>query len=340
VRETRGDSDLELRLKTLQTGIWPTVLACACTAAYLLATPERPHRMLLLALTAAAVLSALAVQLLPMEPIVRRRPEGFFLTWTASFVTVIAAGALADGGADSPLTASFFLPIAFASLSYPTRSLLVVGAMNLVAYGLVVVLGGGRLADAGMFAAALAITTWICAWQTRNHDHRRAELAEVSRTDELTGALNRRGFQERAGAELAVARRSGAQVGVILLDLDHFKVVNDTRGHHAGDELLRDVGRVLAGTLREGDAVGRIGGDEFAILLADGDTGGALQRVREQLDPIAPASAGAATYPADGDTFADLCRIADARLYHGKRGGPAPPPQARSDGPASGTVAA
>ena len=321
VHRPRRDSDVELRLKTLQTGIWPTLAASACTVAYALATLDRPHRPLMLALTGIAVLSALIVQALPLEPLVRRWPESFFLCWTATFVTVITAGCLADGGTASPIAAAFFLPIAFASLSYPTRSLLAVGALSLASYGLVSVLGTRHYADAAMFAATLATATWICAWQTRNHDRRRAELAEVSRTDDLTRALNRRGFEERVGAELAIAQRAGSQVGLVLLDLDDFKTVNDTRGHQAGDDLLREVARVLAATLREGDAVGRLGGDEFAVLLADGDLRGALHRIHQQLDPIAPASAGVAAFPADGATLADLYRVADARLYDGKRGG-------------------
>jgi diguanylate cyclase (GGDEF)-like protein len=335
VRSTRGDSDLELRLKTLQTGIWPTLLACACTTAYALATLDRPHRTLLLVLTGMAIVSALLVQMLPMEPIVRRWPETFFLSWTASFVTVIAAGCLADGGASSPIAAGFFLPLAFCSLSYPTRSLLAVGVMNLVAFGIVTAFGSEPAADALMFASFIGITTWIAAWQTRNHDRRRAELAEVSRTDDLTRALNRRGFEERVRAELAIARRAGADVGLVLLDLDHFKDVNDTRGHLAGDELLQTVARALRDCVRAGDAVGRLGGDEFAVLLADGDTRGALVRIREHLDPIAPASAGAAIFPGDGVDFADLYRVADARLYEGKRN-----PGAGPDVPDSGRIAA
>jgi diguanylate cyclase (GGDEF)-like protein len=336
VHRPRRDSDVELRLKTLQTGIWPTLAASACTVAYALATLDRPHRAVILALAGIAVVSALVVLLLPIEPLVRRWPEAFFLCWTASFVTVITAGCLADGGTASPIAASFFLPIAFASLSYPTRSLLAVGVMNLVAYGLVTVLGTHSYADAAMVAATLATATWICAWQTRNHDRRRAELAEASRTDDLTRTLNRRGFEERVGAELATARRAGSQVGLVLLDLDDFKKVNDTRGHQAGDDLLREVGRVLAAALREGDAVGRLGGDEFAILLADGELRGALHRIHEHLDQIAPASAGVAAFPADGATFADLYRVADARLYEGKRSGGTLPEAP----PASGIVTA
>jgi diguanylate cyclase (GGDEF)-like protein len=158
-----------------------------------------------------------------------------------------------------------------------------------------------------------------------------AELAEVSRTDDLTGTLNRRGFEERARATLAIARRAGGTVGLLLLDLDHFKAVNDTQGHLAGDALLREVGRVLRECTREGDAVGRLGGDEFALLLADGDLRGALARMHQHLDRVAPASAGTAMYPEDGVTLPELYRVADARLYAGKRAALLPPAPPVSD---------
>ena len=319
VRPHTDESDLELRLKTLQTGVWPTLMACALAAVYALATWDEPHRVVILAMGAIAVLSAVVVQVLPVEPVVRRWPEPFFLSWSASFVVAITIGCLADGGTVSPLSALYFLPLAFSSLSYPTRSMLAVAAMNLAGYGLLVALGEHHpYADAFMFAAALVTVTWICAWQTRNHDRRRAELARASHTDDLTGALNRRGFQARAADELNRARRTGAEVGLVLLDLDHFKVVNDTQGHQAGDELLRWVSTTLAGELREHDAVGRLGGDEFAVLLAHGDADAVLDRLQARLAQRAVASGGAATFPDDGIAYDDLYRAADTRLYQRK----------------------
>jgi diguanylate cyclase (GGDEF)-like protein len=318
VHSRDNGSDLELRLRTLQTGVWPTLVACTVAVAYAVMTWDRPHRDVLVGMGVAAVLSAIVVHVLPMEVIVRRWPEPFFLSWTASFVTIIVVACVADGGSSSPLATLFFLPIAFASLSYPTRSLMIVGLMNFVAYSLVVALDTARGPEAMMFGTSLVTVTWICAWQTRNHDRRRAELDAMSRTDELTGTLNRRGFEARAADELARARRTGAEVGLVLLDLDAFKTVNDTLGHQAGDELLRWVGATLIAELREHDAVGRVGGDEFAVLVTSGAAPAAVARLRAQLAHRAVASAGAATFPHDGEDYAALYRTADARLYEGK----------------------
>ena len=78
----------------------------------------------------------------------------------------------------------------------------------------------------------------LCAWQAQNHDRHRERLTHMSRTDPLTGCLNRRGFEERVTAELERALREGGSVALVLLDLDNFKAVNDMNGHAAGDELL------------------------------------------------------------------------------------------------------
>ena len=90
------------------------------------------------------------------------------------------------------------------------------------------------------------------------------ELRHQAEHDTLTELLNRRGFQRRLGALLEHGRASGA---VMLIDLDHFKAVNDTLGHHVGDQVIHAAGAALRSSLRADDIVARIGGDEFAVLL-------------------------------------------------------------------------
>src|SRR4029450_8123770 len=100
------------------------------------------------------------------------------------------------------------------------------------------------------FIVCLGLTGVLCVWQSRLTERQRDELAELSRTDPLTGSLTRRGFAERLDAELQRAEREGGEVALIQLDLNGFKAVNDRHGHAAGDELLRWVGSRLPDLLR------------------------------------------------------------------------------------------
>jgi diguanylate cyclase (GGDEF)-like protein len=97
----------------------------------------------------------------------------------------------------------------------------------------------------------------------------RAQLASMVLTDPLTGCLNRRGFDQALTREISRATRAGSEFSLLAVDLDHFKTVNDTYGHLAGDDVLRAVGALLVKSGRAGDVVARVGGEEFAILLAD-----------------------------------------------------------------------
>jgi diguanylate cyclase (GGDEF)-like protein len=120
----------------------------------------------------------------------------------------------------------------------------------------------------------------IAAWRER--DRALTELRRLSVTDQLTGALNRRGFLERAATSIAQGRRSGVHASVIMMDIDHFKKVNDAYGHAAGDDVLRSSAEVLLATMRRGDLLGRMGGEEFAVFLHD-TTADAAARIAERL---------------------------------------------------------
>ena len=97
--------------------------------------------------------------------------------------------------------------------------------------------------------------------------HEKARAAALE--DDLTGLRNRRAFFELGNQLLKQSRRNGSPLAIIMLDLDHFKQINDNHGHEAGDEVLRHIGQILEGNVREADIAARIGGEEFAILLAD-----------------------------------------------------------------------
>ncbi|MGD9751263.1 MAG: putative bifunctional diguanylate cyclase/phosphodiesterase [Acidimicrobiia bacterium] len=161
--------------------------------------------------------------------------------------------------------------------------------------------------------------------ELRDLAHSRRE----ARTDELTGLPNRRAFLEQLDVELqAVAE--GRPVSVLLMDLDGFKEINDTLGHHSGDQLLVEVGRLLRAELRSSDVVARLGGDEFAVLLDAADldgavaVAGALRGALEapiQLGGLAVAvhlSIGIASAPDHGEDAVSLLRFADIAMYEAK----------------------
>jgi diguanylate cyclase (GGDEF)-like protein len=149
--------------------------------------------------------------------------------------------------------------------------------------------------------------------------------------DELTGLPNRRLFQDRLASALERARRTGTQVALMLVDLDHFKQVNDTFGHHTGDSVLKRVGAILSGRVRRSDTVARTGGDEFSIVLEEPASRADAERVCRSLMQLldAPldldnckvkvgASVGLAIYPDDAGDMEALCVVADVQMYSAK----------------------
>ena len=149
-----------------------------------------------------------------------------------------------------------------------------------------------------------------------------------ARTDALTGLLNRRGFETQMAFAVALARRSSRPLSLITVDVDHFKRVNDTYGHEAGDEVLRRLARTLESRLRGSDVVARLGGEEFVALLPDTDLNGAqsiaqalVTAMAEQQDPVVGTitiSAGVATMRGAEDNGAAMLRRGDAALYEAK----------------------
>ncbi|HEY8465537.1 MAG TPA: GGDEF domain-containing protein [Solirubrobacterales bacterium] len=154
------------------------------------------------------------------------------------------------------------------------------------------------------------------------------ELEQRARVDGLTGALNRRSFEERANLELARAQREGKPVSLVIIDVDGFKRLNDAHGHPTGDAILRRIANRLELETRQTDAIARPGGDEFAVLLPGATTGDALA-VAERLlyagsgeeEPGVTLSIGVATGPPPDGSFRALWEQADAAMYEAKRAG-------------------
>ncbi|MET0520319.1 MAG: GGDEF domain-containing protein, partial [Burkholderiaceae bacterium] len=161
------------------------------------------------------------------------------------------------------------------------------------------------------------------------------ELQRLATTDPLTGAANRRSFIQQAQAEIARARRYATPLALLMLDIDHFKQINDSLGHAAGDEAIREVFHCCARLVRVQDMVGRLGGEEFAILLPQTDRAAAqalAERLREQLAGIAlhkdgqpvrglTASFGVAVLLAQDLSIDGMLGRADEALYRAKNRG-------------------
>jgi diguanylate cyclase (GGDEF)-like protein len=166
--------------------------------------------------------------------------------------------------------------------------------------------------------------------RARAQERREAELRHRADLDPLTGLFNRRRFAEELDRYLRSCSRSGASGALLILDLDHFKVVNDSLGHPAGDDVLRRTARILRERLRSTDVLARLGGDEFAIVLADVSEATAMDVARElqamladpSLRPATGASFGVACFSGGGVTLGDdVMGDADAALFDAKEAG-------------------
>ncbi len=160
------------------------------------------------------------------------------------------------------------------------------------------------------------------------------KLADMASKDPLTGLFNARAYYSLCDRALKQARRAGTPLSMLFIDLDHFKRINDTHGHEAGDAVLRAVSACLQSGARQSDIIGRIGGEEFSALLPDTDLDGARQlaeKLRQDIEYLMPdigslclpitASIGVAVAKPHQQTIGEVQRQADECMYEAKRAG-------------------
>jgi diguanylate cyclase (GGDEF)-like protein len=216
-----------------------------------------------------------------------------------------------------------FRAILAAPIMEPKRSLLGVIAL---------VLRDQREPDS--FTREVLLSASRMAAVALGHERMQEELFRRAHYDALTELPNRVLFEDRLNQAVALAARRGSSVGVLCIDLDGFKQVNDHYGHEAGDWLLRQVAQRLSAQLRKSDTVARLGGDEFIAIVHDNQDGEGVARatdcfVRSLAEPYSfknitlrtTASIGVAVYPADGASGAELQRHADMAMYRAKECG-------------------
>jgi len=223
--------------------------------------------------------------------------------------------------------------VAVASLLGPGAELVV--PLDAGAERMAVLVLGSRISDKlyGRAELELAGTLSFAAAIALKNSELVEQLHSAATTDELTGLYNRRALEERLAAEISRSLRHQLHTSVLLLDLDRFKVINDTMGHAAGDRLLIMVAKILRHQCRALDVVGRLGGDEFLVILPMtkpseaqvfvGRVQASLREMEKANPEFGPCtlSMGVAESPRHGTTVSSLLAAADSALYKAKRAG-------------------
>lgn len=315
-----------------------SITVIAMITVYLAATPDRPNRPTLWILVAVATTITAIVSVLPWQRLAERGLAlRLMVVWSAALIPLLVLLASLDGGVDSPMTLLLVLPLVFSAMSYPVRATVGLGAATLVGHLVIVATSPDEhVGDLIIPPVILAMIALMGTMIARNHAHSlsrvqelAAQLDELARVDSLTGCLNHRGFRERLDAEAALVERSGLPLALLHLDLDHFKRINDTFGHPAGDEVLAAVGAELTTVARRSDVVARVGGEEFAVLLPDTTLVRAhevAERLRRAIRAIdhpsgVTTSIGVSCLPGTARTEDELVATADRALYEAKRAG-------------------
>jgi two-component system, cell cycle response regulator len=284
-------------------------------------------------------------------------PSWLSFASSALDVTLVSAGLAIFLFVNQPHTAvnskvvfeGYFLAIASTSLRYDKRVCITAGLLAFSEYLAIVYVAATRwdLNNAayspypyGLFSWSAQISRLIMMLTASALSlalvARSQKLLRMATSDPLTGLFNRGYVDDRFAIELSRAQRHRRQLTLAVIDVDRFKMLNDTHGHSAGDVVLRKIGAILRHSFRQSDTVGRYGGEEFVVILPEINLEDALQKLDSLRELVATTpielnkrgetvavtiSAGLASLPEDGKDAAELFALADERLFQAKREG-------------------
>ena len=309
------------------------MLAGGIVGALTIALPPAADHSELAAGAAATVAAVVgAVLLLIRRPVGNPILGGVAALGTALITLGTYEGGSAGGTGDNEMLYVWICLYSFYFFSLPHA----LGQLTLVGVGYAGVLSLIPATDEALSRwlvtmATLAVAGLIVARLRSAVENLVGELTERAHVDSLTGALNRRGLEERAALELARARRTSTPVSMLAVDIDHFKSLNDGYGHSTGDDVLRFVAAAITRTTRAVDAVARLGGDEFVVLLPGAtvdDAAVIAGRLRDAVlsgsngtIPPVTLSIGVASAQAASTTLEGVWHAADLAMYEAKRAG-------------------
>jgi diguanylate cyclase (GGDEF)-like protein len=321
-------------LRHLRLGVLLTEAATFLVLAYVWGA-DRPGARATLAIAVVVVACAPLLLLVPIDSWSRDlRGVSFFYAWSVLTTAIIATIAMLDGGADSPLLWLLVLTLTYAGLAYPPLGVIAMGGVMVLADLAIIWSGSAQVDETFVQVGALVLLTAMVASASRNQwdliDVQRelnTQLRTLANTDSLTLCLNRHAFDRHLSE--AAAQASGLHpLSLCMVDLDGFKRVNDMEGHAAGDQMLARIASNILSVVRQDDLVGRVGGDEFAVLLPSTSATRAFEvgeRVRAAVSSAGmphgvTASVGVATALSPADAHR-LVITADRLMYGAKRAG-------------------
>ena len=340
--ESEQDIDALFWARYARTGQVLNLFIVIIDLAYVLATwGTGPNRPVLAALNLGALVAIVAGAVTRPELRIARSKHRdlIFGCWCLSGTVLIAFAVWLDGGLSSPLAWLLPLSVMFTAMVHRPKLVLVSGFAALSTFLVLGALDNTAAASATRLAlrsAYLLALTYAAAITSRvrwsHYDSQvtlRQTLSSLADHDGLTGLRNHRSFHDLLEHHLASMSARPEPVALLLVDLDHFKEINDSHGHLVGDEVLQSVTAAIRGAIRDGDHAGRVGGEEFCILLPGAgpdDARAVAERVRSAVAAITgPAavttSIGLSSGTTGETTARELLDRADGALYEAKRAG-------------------